>query len=96
MIQKNTQIVLRKVGEFYFLVDPKKSYNNDDESLFQTDEIGASIWDCLEEKSSFEEVFSRFTAMLTDELSDELLDEIRLDMKDFLKQLQKNGFILED
>lgn len=49
MIKINTEIVIRRVGEFYFLIDPQRSYNSENEDIFQTNEIGATIWNLLPE-----------------------------------------------
>lgn len=95
MIKKNKEIVLRKVGQFYFLIDPRVSYNSDDEDIFQTDEIGAAMWNCIDEETDFTTVYESFIKLLNDELTPELRRQIDSDLRDYLNQLKVNLFITE-
>ena len=94
-IIKNEEIVLRQVGEFYFLIDPKLSYNSEVENLFQTDEIGACIWNCIESEDTENGVFIKVLNLFVDEKTDDFKNQVAADVRDFLLVLRKQCFISE-
>lgn len=94
-IIKKEEIVLRRVGEFFFLVDPKLSYNSEEESLFQTDEVGACIWNCIYDCDTVEIILAKVLQNFTDEKTPEFIGQVRLDLLDFLTVLKDNGFVSE-
>lgn len=95
MLKRNNEIVLRKVGEFNFLIDPRKSYNSDEEDVFQTNEIGAAIWELISEESDIDAIHRSLIALLKDEVDEELGKQIKEDILFFIDQLKCNGFVVE-
>ena len=95
MLKRDSEIVLRKVGSFYFLIDPKKSYNSEQEDIFQTNEIGAAIWGLLENHHELSEVHKALLLLIQDEIDDDLEMQIKEDIMSFVEQLKHNGFVAE-
>ena len=95
MIKINTEIVIRRVGEFYFLIDPQRSYNSENEDIFQTNEIGATIWNLLKDHHSVCAVHKALLELLTDEVDTDMSEQIQEDIVSFIGQLKKNGFVSE-
>ncbi len=89
-------IVMRKVGEFYFLVDPRLCYNSDSENLFQTNDIGAFIWGSIDKYgSTIEEIISTLWNSIVDDKTDELLSCVRSDVIEFVEKLIRHGCAME-
>lgn len=95
MFVRNQDIVLRKVGSFYFLVDPKKSYNSEHENIFQTNEIGAAIWDLLKDHNDLTAMHKSLISMLADDVDAQMSEQIKEDILSFVLQLEQNGFVTE-
>ena len=95
MLRRNSEIVLRKVGSFYFLIDPKKSYNSEQEDIFHTNEIGAAIWGLLEKHHELIDVHKALLSLIKDEIDDDLNMQIKEDIISFVEQLKHNGFVTE-
>lgn len=93
MIAKNEEIVLRKTGDFYFLIDPRKSYNSEEEDIFQTDEIGALFWESISDGDEEENVLDKIIAGLNDIPTPELKEQIRSDLREYLGLLEDESFI---
>ena len=93
MIKRNPEIVLRKVGDFYFLIDPHRSYNSENEDIFQTNEIGAAIWNLLKDYCNVSEVYTALLELLTDEVDYDMQEQIQEDIVFFINQLKQNGFV---
>ena len=95
MLKKNSEIVLRKVGDFYFLIDPRKSYNSDTEDIFQTNEIGAAIWNILSVAHEIDGIHKVLIGMLNEDVDDGMSEEIREDISEFVEQLKLCSFVTE-
>lgn len=98
MLERKSDIVLRKVGDFYFLIEPQKSYNSEKEDIFQTNEIGAAIWKLLADYHSIDEIHSELISLLnipSEELNEDLRAEIKEDIVFFVKQLKKSEYVTE-
>ena len=92
---KREDIVLRQVGEFFFLVDPKISYNDNAEDILQTNEIGACIWNCIEPGDSVYEISQKVLSFINDEKTEELVSIVTADTDEFLSTLVKQGLVME-
>lgn len=95
MYKKNENIVLRKIEPSYFLVDITKCYNNTEQKMFITDEVGAEIWNTIEDGDVFEAVYEKFLAKLTDEKTDELKECVRADLQEYIQKLLDQECIYE-
>ena len=95
MLKKNTEIIHRCVGSFHFLVNPRVSYNSENENLFQTDEIGACIWECLEPIDSFDNVLAKVLECFLDEKTDAFVAMVRDDVSEYINILKCAGYVTE-
>ena len=95
LYSKNEDIVLRKVGDFFFLVDPRLSYNAEDESLFQTDEIGACFWNSVGTNESLDTILGKLLQFFNDEQTPEFVEQVREDLAEYLQILVSYGFVSE-
>lgn len=95
-MQRNPNIVLRKVNPANFLVDITKSYNSSEESLLEIDEMGVAIWNCIKPKMSRSDIVSSFLSLLTDEKDEDFVSMVSRDVNEFLDLLASYHCILED
>lgn len=95
MYEKNPNIVLRKIDPSYFLVDITKCYNNTEEKMFITDEVGAEIWDTITDGDSFETVFAAFLEKITDEKTNDFKMCVKADLKEFIQRLKVQEYLYE-
>ena len=95
MYIKNQNIVLRKVLPSYFLVDITKCYNNTEQKMFITDEMGAEIWNIMNSEDTFEMVYSRLLEKLVDEKTEDLKACVREDLQEYLQLLLDQECIYE-
>lgn len=93
---KNEKIIHRVVGSFHFLVDPCLSYNSENENLFQTDEIGGCIWDCLETGDCLHSVVDKVLRCFNDEKTDDFVSEVTADVDEFISLLINESFVTEE
>lgn len=95
MYKKNKNIVLRKIDPSYFLIDITKCYNNTEQNMFITDEIGAEIWNSISDGDSFEMVFLKFLDKLTDDKTDEFVECVKADTREYIQKLINQECIYE-
>lgn len=95
MYKKNPNVVLREIDPSYFLIDITKCYNNTEEKMFITDEMGAEIWADITDGGSFETVFTAFLEKLTDEKTDDFKMRVRTDLKEYIQHLKEQGYLYE-
>ena len=95
-MNKNGNIVTRRVPPAVFLVDITKGYNSREESLLETDDVGLAIWECIEPGSSRQQVIDRFLSRLADEKTPEFIAMVTEDVNAFLDILAQGGCIGED
>lgn len=93
MYKRNERIVLRKCGDFHFLIDPHCSYNREDEDILQLDEIGVLIWEFIDTPRNIDEIVSIILDNIMDEKTKSLISVISEDVTAFLKQLIDAGYI---
>ena len=90
---KSKGITLRKTGEFYFLIDPKLSYNSDEEDIFQTDEIGACIWNSINDNVDLKTITQKVLSYINDEKTEDLIKTVTNDIEEYLQILSYNGLV---
>lgn len=95
MYKKNPNIVLRKIEPSYLLVDITKCYNNTEQKMFITDEVGAEIWNTISCGDSFEKVFFSFLEKLTDEKTDDLKKCVKVDLREYIQRLLEERYLYE-
>ena len=93
--KKNKNIVIRHIEPSYFFVDITKCYNNSQEKMFVTDEIGATIWEVCQDGDDFEIVLNNFLDKLSDDKTDEFVDMVGKDVKEYITRLVMEGFLEE-
>lgn len=91
--KRNDRVVLRKCGEFYFLIDPCLSYNSEDEDILQINDFGVLIWESIKTPRQFEEVVRDVLNNISDEKTESLLGMINDDVDSFLNELIKIDFV---
>ena len=89
LFKRNPDFIFRKIVDEMVLV-PIHLNVADMESIYTLNEVGASIWERLEEPASLEQVSS---ALVSEYDSD--LDTISQDLIAFLQELQECGAVLE-
>lgn len=95
MYIRNKNIVVRKILPSYFLVDITKCYNNEDEKMFITDEIGNAMWDSIADGDVFEDVLNKFVIKLADVNDEAMITTIKNDLKEYLEALKRQGNLFE-
>lgn len=95
MYKKNQNIVLRKIYPSYFLVDITKCYNNTEQKMFITDEVGAEIWNTINSGDSFETIYVNLLKKLTNEKTDVLKARVKADLQEFIQLLLEQECIYE-
>ena len=91
--KRNDRVVLRKCGEFNFLIDPCLSYNSEDEDILQINDFGVLIWESIKKPRQFEEVVGDVLNSVSDEKTESLLRMINDDVDSFLNELIKIDFV---
>jgi hypothetical protein len=91
----NDEIVLREIGGFFFLINPKLSYNSDAEDIFQTNEVGALIWNCIEDGDNIMRITQKVFLAIDDEKTPALVSAITEDVCEFMSVLCRQGFVQE-
>ncbi len=94
-MNRNPNIVIRKVPPAVFLVDITKCYNNKNESLLEIDDMGLAIWNCIGEASTRDDIIKLFLDILTDEKTNDFVEMVAEDVNAFLDILVMNGCVEE-
>lgn len=90
MFVRKNGIVLRKIHDTYFLINIKQNYLDDKCRLYEINEIGAFIWNMLDEPKQIENV----TQVLLDNLANNLLyEDIFDDVSSFINILVEEKFV---
>lgn len=86
-IEKKNGTVLRKCGEFSFLINAYLSYNNEDEDIFQINETGELIWKLIDSEELFDDIVKKIIEYYEED-SCEIKNEIYNDTLTFLKEME--------
>ncbi len=92
MFRKKEGIVLRKIHGLYYLIDIKCNYTDDKCYLYETNEIGAFLWENLDRFPGAGALAHELWGQITDEVEEEV---ILADVRGYLKVLQAESFIEE-
>lgn len=88
---QSEDIVMRKIGDSYFLIDIHQNYSTDNMFLHIND-IGGFIWEILGSAITVEGISEILLAKLSDrETCDR--DEIIRDISSFIDLLTKSGYV---
>lgn len=93
IFQRHKRIVLRKCGEFIFLIDPNLSYNSDNEDILQINDIGALIWESIQEPKSVDDIVNDVLDNISDDRTISLINMVKEDVLSFLHELMINDFV---
>lgn len=93
MVKKNENAVARRIHGTFFLFDITEHYTDDKCFLYELNETGMFIWNCLDETGDVE----RIAELLKNEIVDDIdVGVIREDVLEFTESLRSNGFINEE
>ena len=87
---KNENIILRSVPPFYFFVDITESYAS--ASLYETNEVGAFIWNNMEKVNGMEQLVKLLMSEISSGSQISYI-ELESDIQNFFLQLLKKGII---
>ena len=90
IVNKNPNIVARKVHDSYFLIDITENYSDDKCRLYEINEVGNFIWNLIDGKAAATDIAESIKKAITDDVS---VDEILLDVNGFINTLLKDGFV---
>lgn len=93
--RRNSEIVLRKCGDFRFLINPRLSYNKEEEDIIQLDDMGVFIWNSLKEEQALENIVEKILLEVEDDNKNDLKNTVQEDVKMFIKELVLQGYILK-
>lgn len=89
-------IVSRDIGKLYFLVDIHEKHCYEIKKIYSVNEMGKFLFDLMNQKEKFneEEIFDELANNLTD-YTEELKPQIQNDIKVFINDLLKVGYVVE-
>ena len=88
----NENIVARVVHGSNFLIDITDDYSNDKCSLYELNDMGMYIWNCIDGHRTVEQIAAVVCEAIIDDVDQ---CTILSDVKEFLLKIKKQGFILE-
>lgn len=91
-IQKNKNIVLRKIGDSFFLIDITENYLDDKCRLYEINQIGCFIWEHIIEKTKSTDITKELIRAITDEIDESIVSH---DVDEFIGSLLSIGFVQE-
>lgn len=94
-LRKNPNIVLRIVPPAAFLVDITRSYNNQDDTLVEINEMGRFIWKSIDGCMPDGTIISKLLDELQDEKTEEFVSMVSADVRQFLSMLVTHGCLEE-
>ena len=89
---KNINVILRSIHGSFFLIDISDNYSGDRCSLYETNEIGKFLWECLDEKKSVEDLVEALQRAIIDEIP---YDVLYNDVTEYIVDLKNKGFVME-
>lgn len=88
----NKNIVARIVHGCNFLIDITDDYSNDKCSLYELNEMGMYIWNCIDGYRTVEQIAEAVCEAIIDDVD---YCTILSDVKEFFLIIKEQGFILE-
>lgn len=93
MYKRNKNIVARKVGESFFLIDITENYLDDKCKLYEINQVGKFIWDHLEVPDGL----SGIVSILIDNIKDQLdYRDVWNDVNEYINVLIMQKFVIID
>ena len=93
MLVKNKNIVMRTVHGSLFLIDISDNYADDKCALYEINEVGKFIWECLDSNTTIEMLVKTLKSAIVDDVPYEVLYD---DIKEYINDLSGKGFVLEE
>lgn len=91
MVNKKEYIVERNIHDTIYLINTKQNYLNDKCCLYEINEMGSYIWNCISHDTSIESIIECIISSI--DIHDISRDEIRNDVIEYLNLLEKEGFL---
>lgn len=91
--ERNSNYVLRKIHDSFFLIDITDSYNDEKCHLIEVNEIGSFIWKSLEENNTIEHLAEALKSAITDEVPYELIYQ---DVNEYINMLVDKGIVIKE
>lgn len=89
--ERNSNYVLRKIHDTFFLIDITDNYNDEKCHLIETNEIGKFIWDSLGENNTIEQLTEALKNAITDEVPYILIYQ---DVTEYINILVEKGIVI--
>ena len=90
MIQKNKNIIARKIHDSFFLINIKENYLDDKCRLYEINEIGDFIWRELDSATTIPEVVEGLLSVLEEGVDCSVVYQ---DVEEFINTLLEEGFL---
>lgn len=90
--KRNANYVLRAIHDTFFLINISDNYKDEKCALLETNEIGAFIWDNLEQEKTLVEIVELLLQAINNEVS---YDIVSNDVSTYLKVLFHKGVVTE-
>lgn len=94
MLKRNANIVKRKIHDTYFLIDITQNYLEDTCSLYEINEIGAFIWDQINESNTINDIAMNLYQVIQDDSIE--WNDIINDVKEYIDLLKNEKFVVEN
>ncbi len=93
-VVRNKDIIKRFLHDGYFLIDITESYRNNKCTLYEINEVGAFLWDRIDELRSLEKLCTALHSEISD--NSVSLEQIKTDVEDYLYELLELGFVMKE
>lgn len=89
-MNKNENIVARKIHDSFFLINIKDDYSDETCNLYEINEIGYFLWNKVSECNTIAELVDELSSALEDEVDKSILTD---DVNEYISGLVEMGFI---
>ncbi len=89
-IQKQVNIISRKIHDTFFLIDITDNYAQDKCALYEINETGNFIWDHINGQNSINDIATALQHAIVDEIDLQILVD---DVRDFVEMLLAKEFV---
>ena len=90
ILGRSSDIVERKIHSTYFLVDITDNYSDDQCALYEINDIGSFIWNCIDGHRSIWDIAVELQNVITDEVDLQILID---DIYEFMEALLLKSFV---
>lgn len=90
MLKKRDGIVCRKIHDLFYLIDIKCNYYDDKCYLYELNEVGAFLWNCIDEYNTVALLTRRLLAEIIDDVDEKIVEA---DVEQYIQNLMLEGFV---